>query len=104
MHFAPITSVNLLDLVLVALAELEAGDTPAYAAVNEAVSLAGRRFPRARGFVNALLRSYLRRREELAAAAGRDPVARWNFPAWWIDRLQAAYPQRWQAIFPRRVN
>jgi 16S rRNA (cytosine967-C5)-methyltransferase len=94
----PLVPPELAGLVLVALAELEGGETPAYAAVNEAVSLAGRRFPRARGFVNALLRGYLRRREELAAAAALDPVARWSFPAWWIERLQAAWPGQWQAI------
>jgi 16S rRNA (cytosine967-C5)-methyltransferase len=94
----PLAPPELTGLVLVGLAELEGADTPAYAAVNEAVSIAGRRFPRARGFVNALLRNFQRRRDELAAAAEQDPVARWNFPAWWIDRLRADYPNRWQAM------
>ena len=89
---------ELTGLVLVGLAELDATTTPAYAAVNEAVASAGRRFPRARGFVNALLRNFLRRREELARLAEQDLVAQWNFPLWWIERLQAAYPSDWQAI------
>lgn len=94
----PLSPPELAGLVLVGLAELDGVDTPDYAAVNESVSLAGRHFPRARGFVNAILRNYQRRREELSAAAEQNLVARWNFPAWWIHRLQAEYPAHWQAI------
>jgi 16S rRNA (cytosine967-C5)-methyltransferase len=50
------------------------------------------------GFLNATLRRFLREREALVAAAQADPVARWNFPDWWIATLRAAYPDRWQAI------
>ena len=28
----------------------------------------------------------------------RDPVARWNHPRWWIERLKQDHPQHWQAI------
>ena len=28
----------------------------------------------------------------------RDPVARWNHPRWWIERLRQDHPQHWQAI------
>jgi 16S rRNA (cytosine967-C5)-methyltransferase len=89
---------ELEGLVLVGLVELDTDTAPAYAAVNEAVSIAGRRHPRARGFVNALLRNFLRRRDELVKAAEADPVGHWNFPLWWIERLQADYPAAWQAI------
>ncbi|MFN7641259.1 MAG: 16S rRNA (cytosine(967)-C(5))-methyltransferase RsmB, partial [bacterium] len=36
-----------------------------------------------------------------AALVGRtdaDPVARWNHPRWWIERLQRELPQQWQAV------
>jgi 16S rRNA (cytosine967-C5)-methyltransferase len=89
---------ELEGLVLVGLVELDTDTAPAYAAVNEAVSIAGRLHPRARGFVNALLRNFLRRRDELVKAAEADPVGHWNFPLWWIERLQADYPASWQAI------
>jgi 16S rRNA (cytosine967-C5)-methyltransferase len=26
------------------------------------------------------------------------PLARWNYPQWWIDAAQTAYPQQWQEI------
>jgi len=89
---------ELNGILLVGLSELDAGDSPDYAAVNEAVNLAGLHFPRARGFVNALLRNFLRRRETLSQAAAADPEACWNFPVWWQARLQAAYPAHWQSV------
>ena len=53
---------------------------------------------RGAGFLNATLRRFLREREALVAQAQANPVARWNFPAWWIDTLREAYPDRWGAI------
>lgn len=94
----PLQPAELQGLMFVALHELDDGETPSYAAVNEAVELAGTHFPRARGFVNALLRNFLRRREALLANAEQDLEARWNFPRWWIDRLRTSWPQDWEHI------
>lgn len=93
----PLSPAELAGPLLVALYELAERDTPAYAAVNEAVDLVGRRHPRARGFANGVLRGFTRRRAELENAAAGHPEARWNFPAWWIDRLRGLYPDTWQA-------
>ncbi len=49
-------------------------------------------------FLNACLRRFLREREALVAATEADPVARWNHPAWWIERLRADHPERWEAV------
>ena len=49
-------------------------------------------------FLNACLRRFLREREALVAATDIDPVARWNHPAWWIDRLRADHPGQWEAV------
>ncbi|HEX8979485.1 MAG TPA: 16S rRNA (cytosine(967)-C(5))-methyltransferase RsmB [Parasulfuritortus sp.] len=94
----PLNPPELTGLLLVALYELSGRDTPAYAAVNEAVTLAGRLFPRAKGFVNAVLRSYMRGRAELNHAAEQTPEGRWNFPLWWIEKLRAHYPAEWEAM------
>jgi 16S rRNA (cytosine967-C5)-methyltransferase len=91
----PLSDPPLRYLLLVGLHELLAGETPAYAAVNETVAAAP---ARARGLVNAVLRNFQRRREALLEAARSDPVARWNHPGWWIDRLRDQYPEHWQAI------
>jgi 16S rRNA (cytosine967-C5)-methyltransferase len=49
-------------------------------------------------FINACLRRLLREREALVAATDNDPVARWNHPKWWIERVKRDHPDRWQAI------
>ena len=94
----PLNPPELLGALLVGLYELDATDTPAYAVVNEIVALAARRHPGARGFVNAVLRNFTRRREALRQAAEQDAEAAWNFPRWWLERLQAEYPQAWRDI------
>lgn len=50
----------------------------------------------AKGFVNALLRGYLRERGSIEARIGAEPEARYQHPGWWIDALRAAFPQRWE--------
>ena len=49
-------------------------------------------------FVNACLRRFLRERESLVAITDKDPLAAWNHPQWWIDRLKRERPAQWQAI------
>ncbi len=88
-------------LLLVALALLWPDDAPPYAAhtvVDQAVAAAGERAAASRGFVNAVLRRFVRERDAVVAAAMRDPVARHNHPAWWTDRLRADWPDAWPQI------
>ncbi|MBU1666382.1 MAG: 16S rRNA (cytosine(967)-C(5))-methyltransferase RsmB [Gammaproteobacteria bacterium] len=94
----PLKPVTLSGHLLVGLYELEAGETPAYAVVNETVAVVAERYPGARGFANAVLRNFQRRRAELEAAAEADPEARWNLPLWWLKRLQEQYPSDWRTI------
>jgi 16S rRNA (cytosine967-C5)-methyltransferase len=49
-------------------------------------------------FVNACLRRFLREENELMQSVAQEPVARWNHPRWWIDRLRKDHPQHWQGI------
>ncbi|APW36415.1 16S rRNA (cytosine(967)-C(5))-methyltransferase [Rhodoferax koreense] len=67
--------------------------------VNQAVEAANRGPAKAQAsFLNACLRRFLREREELVAISERDPVAVWNHPRWWIQRLKKEQPERWQAV------
>lgn len=84
-------------LLLTALALLWPGSDPPYAEhtlVDQAVVAAKQRG----GFVNAVLRRFLRERDALLARAQHDPVARFNHPRWWIERLQRDWPAQWQAV------
>jgi 16S rRNA (cytosine967-C5)-methyltransferase len=86
-------------LLLVALYQLEHRRSAPHAVVNEAVQAASAISPRApRALVNAVLRNFLRRRQELLARARDTDVGRWSHPQWWIDRLRADYPEDYVAI------
>ena len=92
-------------LLCAALALLDPpqGENPPYEAftvVDQAVSAAASHpdFAHAKSMVNAVLRRFLRERETLVAEALRQPLARWNYPQWWIDSTRAAYPADWERI------
>jgi len=95
----------LASLLEAALALLDPADgSPApyepFTIVDQAVSAAAAHpdFAHAKAMVNAVLRRYLRERDALLQDALRQPLARWNYPQWWIDATRAAYPQDWEAI------
>lgn len=73
---------------------------PAHTVVSQAVEAArqDRRTERQAAFVNACLRRFLREREALLLQVATDPMARWNHPLWWIERLQRDQPEHWGAI------
>jgi 16S rRNA (cytosine967-C5)-methyltransferase len=88
-------------LLLVALALLWPDPEPAYAdhtLVDQAVTAAKHRAPASIGFINAVLRRFLREREAIVAAAERSPLGAYNHPAWWVEKLRQDWPQQWQAI------
>jgi 16S rRNA (cytosine967-C5)-methyltransferase len=64
-------------------------------AVEAAATLSAGRY---RGFVNAILRRALRERAVLDQTIAQDPEADWQYPQWWLDRLQTDWPDQWQAI------
>ena len=86
-------------LLWCALYALESGRYGQHTVVDQAVKACGllERWT-AKGYVNALLRAFLREGTGIAARLERDPVARHQHPAWWIDLVQAAYPQAWPAV------
>ncbi len=91
---APAPAVDAL--LLSALSLLWPVEAPPYAAhtlVDQAVAAAHRTVPRSAAFINAVLRRFLREREALCAAALREPLARFNHPAWWVERLARDWPQ-----------
>ncbi len=55
-------------------------------------------FPRRAGLVNAVLRNFLRSRARLTPRVVRLETARYSHPQWWIDRVRAAYPQRYESV------
>lgn len=71
---------------------------PDHTLVDQAVTAAGR----AGGFVNAVLRRFLRERAALVAAVQAEDVeARWNLPAWWVERVRADWGDGADALLAR---
>lgn len=97
---APPPKVDALLTCALALLWPTGGEPPYddHTLVDQAVTAARQRMPRSGSFVNAVLRRFLRERDALVAAARRDPVAVFNHPAWWIERMQHDWPAQWQQI------
>lgn len=91
---------EVLALQIAALSELLDGRRPPAVVVDQAVRAARSARPTraAAGLVNAILRRFVREREALLAGVAGDPVARWNFPRWWIDRMAAEHPAHWERV------
>jgi 16S rRNA (cytosine967-C5)-methyltransferase len=95
----PLKDATARGLLLAALARLEVRPEDAHTTVDQAVTAAaGIGRGQFKGLVNGVLRSFLRRREELLALAGADAVARWQHPAWWMERLRRDHPAHWESI------
>lgn len=89
-------------LGLISAPDEASGSAPynAFTVVDQAVTAAASDpdMAHAKGMVNAVLRRFLRERDTLLPQVMQNPVALWNYPAWWIDAAKSAYPQHWQAI------
>jgi 16S rRNA (cytosine967-C5)-methyltransferase len=100
---APKAPPPAVDALLVsALALLWPGEGPPpypdHTLVDQAVNAARQRTPAAANFVNAVLRRFLRERDALVAEAQRQPVAAYNHPLWWINRLRHDWPAQANAL------
>jgi 16S rRNA (cytosine967-C5)-methyltransferase len=81
-----------------ALALLWPQEQPAYSdftVVDQAVAAVKKKSPTAAGFVNAVLRRFVRERAALAPALEAQAAVRWNHPPWWIESLQRDWPDPW---------
>jgi 16S rRNA (cytosine967-C5)-methyltransferase len=96
----------LLVCALALLWPVAAGERPPYpdhTLVDQAVHAARQRTPAAAGFINAVLRRFVREREELVSAAELQPVGAFNHPLWWIERMKHDWPAQWQMLL-RQAN
>jgi 16S rRNA (cytosine967-C5)-methyltransferase len=95
----PIADPLLRALMAVAVYQLDHTRAPAFAVVDRAVAAAGEAVrPAAKSLANALLRRYLREKDDVRRAIVASDVARWSYPQWWIDRARRDHPENWQAI------
>ena len=91
--------VDIRCLLLLGLYQLTQLAMPQRVAVNETVQATeALKKSWARGLVNAVLRNYQRRADSLEEAVDSDDAARFAHPAWFIERLQADWPDDRDAI------
>ncbi len=86
------------DLLRVALFELLDAETPDYAVVDNTVRLIRQQRGWAAGMGNAVLRRFLRERDDLLQQAMMQPAARWLLPDWLAGKLRKAWPDDFEAI------
>ena len=99
---APAAAVDALLLSALALLwPTAAGETAPYeehTLVNQAVAAVKKVQLNSASFVNAVLRRFIRERDEITHLLLKDPAARSNHPTWWIKRLQQDWPTHWKGI------
>ena len=86
----------LLWTALYALGSARYGE---HTVVDEAVKACGLlgQWP-AKGYVNGVLRGFLRQRGALETELAAEPEAKYQHPQWWIELLRDAYPAEWQSV------
>ncbi len=96
----PRADIDALLLTALALLSQTGEDAPYddHTLVNQAVLAARQLQTASAGFVNAVLRRFLREREAQLTAARQHPQARFNHAPWWIARLQSDWPASWQVL------
>jgi 16S rRNA (cytosine967-C5)-methyltransferase len=85
-------------LLLVGLYQLIDMRIPEHAAVAETVAAVNPKKSWARSLVNAILRNYLREKDDIAKKIKSDEEAVYAHPAWWINAIKTAWPNHWQQI------
>jgi 16S rRNA (cytosine967-C5)-methyltransferase len=86
-------------LLMLGLYELSDARNPDYAIVSTVVDIApaiGK--PWAKGLLNAVLRRFIRERQDLERRLESDLAAHYSFPEWMIHCLQRDWPQHWPAL------
>jgi 16S rRNA (cytosine967-C5)-methyltransferase len=66
--------------------------------VNEAVDAAKKIDHKKSAFINAVLRNFLRKKDELQQELNEDESAVYSYPNWWIQKVKNQYPKNWKDI------
>ena len=86
-------------LIRIGLYQIIYQKTPDHAAVAETVNaLKGLKKPWAKNLVNAVLRNYLREKENLQTEINKRQVVKYAFPQWLIHKIKQAWPDNWESI------
>lgn len=87
-------------ILLVAIYEVKYTKKPKYAITNDLVNLSFllTKNQQRKGFVNAVIRNYIRRKDKLELSLTNNLEVKYNFPKWWINTLVKEYPKQYSQI------
>lgn len=98
----PEATMALLDVGLALLIENQEEN---HTVVNEAVTAAKLKIDTyAAGFINAVLRNFLRRRAEFENRFATDPQLRFEVPRWWFEKVRESFPDRFESVLTRAAD
>lgn len=105
----PLTGKNRVGhfLILVGIYQLKHTRIPDHAALSETVSAAKPlKVFHLKNMINGVLRSYQRsnQSEQQDESIQLPAAIMFNHPGWFIKKLQAGYPENWQAILTENMN
>ncbi|WP_455201531.1 16S rRNA (cytosine(967)-C(5))-methyltransferase RsmB [Kaarinaea lacus] len=90
---------DIKHLLMIGLYQLQYMRVPDHAAVAETVAAClALKKAWAKNLVNAILRNYQRRTDQIALQLKDDPVAEYSHPQWLLETIKAAWPQQWQSV------
>jgi 16S rRNA (cytosine967-C5)-methyltransferase len=93
------TQELLKTLLEVSVYQIAYTRTASHAVVDHAVSSAGAlAHPAVGGFINAVLRNFIRQRDTLELEADRTAEGRYSHPEWWVRRMKRDHPTHWKKI------
>lgn len=94
----PLQDDQIRYLLLIALYQLLYTRAAEHAVVDHAVSMMRKQNPAASGLVNAVLRNFLRKKEQLIKLAMQTEEGRYSYPQWWIDTIKSQYREQAEGI------
>lgn len=93
-----ISDPKIKALLLLSFSFLRKNPRRAFMLVDQSVSAAKNISVHLSGFVNAVLRNFLRQQHVLEKKIKNNEVAFYKHPQWWIKHLKKDYPLEWQNI------
>lgn len=95
----PIKDKKIYYLLLIGFFQISVSRIPDFAVVNTLVETVKKiKLFSAASFVNALLREYLRQKDNLQEEVEKSPSAYYAHPTWLINSLKTAWPDNWKNI------
>ena len=85
-------------LIHIALYQLSQEKFNNFTIVNQAVDAAKKIDFRKSKFVNAILRNYLRSKDDLHALLNQEQVAKYSYQNWWINKVKIEFKNDWEEI------